>query len=790
MGNTAYDAPVERIGYDYNSLTENVRASITTRWGKSGYQPRVIRRSIQSYYVDTALDNDADPWSLEITDPNGDLFDCLKRDNEVRVRIFGVGSKLTGIPMLTGVADDVDYGDDGVMKFTGRDYTSLAIDSALPPGQFRNVQAFKIVDKQARAIGFTRTQLAKMGPEGRIVKKLQETDGSETYWQFWHRLYRKEKLWIWTEPEGTLIASKLNYSNRPRYYFGVARRKDPRNIQRQYIPVQGYTAHKTTQSRLAEVWVYGHKGDNGIFSKPQIDPTMKGWIKRPRKIMMDTDARTIREVVKTAWDEIFEGKVGAVEFSITISDPGFPIEQNTVCVLNLEDPDIQGEFFIVGVRTQASSEGFIQEIRLREKQYAISRRVPDDIKIKISRQERDPAVATLFEDALGSITGVPDDWGPYFVKATNQHHGHWDYNLFLATLLAIADQETAFKNIRSYGGPGNGDHVEWYPWKPTVTQRRVTDPSGGNPRVVPGQGNVDENGRTKQEWERIFANEPGAYTGSTWAVGPMQLYSLSFKEDADHLLTPGQENEFGGGRWHPEFNIMIAAQTLRVKLRAANADSGREIDMWNGVSLYGHNAHLWRPGTPTPYAISVKNKVYNDPGYKKSVKDIRDEEREAVASGTLRSPVYTDDPGDTKNPPVGGFNNSALSLAQLTNVKAAPGVDIQHVNPELLRRLNSFCVRKGVSALVTSGFRSYKHQKDLWNIYVASGYNESHLAANPDKGKGSNHMRGQAIDVTIGGVYIGVKFSNAEMAPFGIWCGVPPAGHRDLVHISLTSVSG
>lgn len=787
---SSYSVPTERIGYDYNVLTENVRVALTTRWGKSGYKPRVIRKQINSFYVDTALDNDADPWQLEINDINGDYMDVLKRDAEVRVQIFGVGAKKTGIPMLTGIADDIEYGDDGILKITGRDYTSLAIDSALPPGQFQNILAWRLVEKQARQLGFSRTRLARQGPAGTVVKKLQETDGSETYWQFWHRLYRKERMWIWTEPEGTLVADKLNYENDPRYFFGIARKKDPRHIQRMYVPVESFTLRKSTQTRLAEVQVYGHKGDNGIWSGRQIDPTMKGWLKRPLKIMMDTEAHSKREAIKTAWEEIFEGKIGAVECSITISDPGFPIEQNTVCVLHLLDPEISGEFFVVGSRVRADSEGYVQEVRLREKQYAISRRVPADIKIKRTRQEKDDVTATIFEEELSGVADMPEEWSQYFVKAANKWAGPWDYNLFLATLIAICHQETGgrFVNVRGLGGPGDADWEEWYPWNPTVTQRRVPDPYGRNPRVVTTQGDVDEKGRTHEQWKAAFANEPGPYFGGTLAVGPMQLYTASFKYQADHMLTPGREDQYGGGRWHPEFNIMVAAEVLRGKLKNANADSGRQIDMWAGVSLYGHNAHLYRPGVPTPYAISVKNMVLNDPGYLAAVKTAREEAKNALASGELPSVVVTGDPGDSRVSVAGGFNNSAAALAQLTALRPQSGVDIQHVNYELLRRLNSFCVNKGVVATITSGYRSYAHQKELWNRYVRSGYSETYLAANP--AKGSNHMRGQALDVVINGVYIGKRYSNATMSLFGFWCSVYPPGTRDLVHITLKTVRG
>jgi hypothetical protein len=770
VSNLLYDAPSEPLARNYSSLTTNVRALITSRWGKSGYRPRVVR-NIETYYVDTSLDNDTDPWTLEIGDPRGEYLDTLKRDNEVRVQIFGVGSKASGIPLLTGFADDVEYGDDGTLRFTGRDFSSLAVDSAVPPNQYRHIQAWRLVQQQAREIGFTRTRLAKTGPTGPVIKKSQYTDGSETYWEFWYRLYRKERMWLWTEPEGTLVADKLNYTGAPRYHFGEPRTKDPKNIQRQYIPVEGFSIRKGTQSRIGEFWVYGHKGDNGVFSGPVFDPTTKGWVKRPRRIMMDSEAHSKREAIKTAWEEIFEGKVGALEYSIAIGDPGFPIDQNTICVLNLTDPDISGEFFVVGARSRLGPEGFIQEIRLRERQYAISRRVPADPKISKSTEVVRSNVEEFFPSAISDNSEAPQEWMPYFVKAANKYHGNWDYNLFLATLLAICDQETSFKNYRSYGGPG-GDRIEWYQWRPTSGDIHAMH---------------DAHGRTKMQWQEIFANEPGQFTGQNWAVGPMQLYTIGYKENADRAFS-GRIDEYGGGRWHPEYNIMEAARVLIDKNQAANRNSGRDIDMWGGVSLYGHNAQLYSPGNPTPYAISVKNKVYNDPGYLKIVTGARSQAQQSSDTKYGPAGVGTSDPGDS-NSPTSGFQNSGSFIRSLSHIQTAhSGVDIVHVDPELLTRLNRLAAGTGRTIVITSGFRSYAQQQAAWDKYVASGFNESYLAANPTKG--SNHMIGRAVDATVGGVAIGNAISASTMAIYGIHNSVPPFGTRDKVHVALLTVSG
>src|SRR6266496_734650 len=108
---------------ELNPGIAGVRALVTTRWGGRAYRPRIVR-AIESYTVDSALDSDADTWNIAIGDPYGELVDTLDRDSEVRVQLFGVGSGPDY--MMTGIADEIEFGDDGILTLTGRDYSSLA----------------------------------------------------------------------------------------------------------------------------------------------------------------------------------------------------------------------------------------------------------------------------------------------------------------------------------------------------------------------------------------------------------------------------------------------------------------------------------------------------------------------------------------------------------------------------------------------------------------------------------------------------------------------------------------
>src|SRR5499427_6025368 len=404
---------------DLHPDIQTVKAVITTRWKGNSYRPLKIE-SLESYYVDTALDNDADNWTMDVGDPEGVYLPLFKRDNEVRVQLFGVGRKLHYI--MTGIADDIDFAD-GIWTINGRDLSSLATDSAVLPHRWAKARAWAIVKKQAQALGFKDTNLSHTG----IVKKLQYTDGSETYWDFWYRLYRQEKMWLWTTPNGILVGSKLNYDKDPYYFIGDDRDGDSDAILARLIPVIDHSLHKTTQPRLEEVVVYGSRGNTG-FNYTVKDPTLAHWLKKPRKIMLDSTSRTGKSAKRAGWEEIYEGKVGSIELKITIPDPGFPIQTNKTARLYLKDIGLYGVYYVVGTRIQGGKDGFIQEVRLRELQMALSKRVPTAPKLQQSSPP-DATVATSLGKQLEQSTGMPHPWGDYFVKAAKKYHGIADYQL-------------------------------------------------------------------------------------------------------------------------------------------------------------------------------------------------------------------------------------------------------------------------------------------------------------------------------------------------------------------------
>lgn len=736
-------------GIDPTPSLKGVRAAITTKWSSGGYSPRTVR-SIVSYYVDTSLDNDADTWTIEIADPGLSMPEILARDNEVRVQLYGAGANGTGY-LFTGITDDVEYNESGVMRLVGRDLSILAIDNIAPPALFRHVRASALIHDEATKLGFPRTALNATSPvSGKtMVKKVMKRDGSETYWEFWYRLYRNEKMWLWTDPDGTLIGDRLNYDSPPSYYFGIARANESDAVKRMYIPCTSTNFKKSTTTRAYEVAVHGHKGDKGFIEKAY-DQTLSGWQLKRRKLIDDPDAHSWDAASKSAYEEIFEGKVGAIEYNLTIIDPGFTIRTNKIARLNLPDIGLAGDFYVVGNRIQAGPEGVIQEVRLREKNYAITRRIPDEPSAKTTSAPTGGAAGVAQQ--IQATGDVPKDWADYFVKAANKWHGPWDFNTFLALLLAIAEQETGIHNIRENGGPG-GSHIPWYP-----RPRSENDPGGA----------------ALARWLPLFLNETKS-VGREYGVGPMQLTDPGLKYEADDMMKTGYHDEREAGRWHPEHNIMTGAHYLRTCLDAL-ADPRYPDTMWKGVAAYNAGVRGWSNGIG--YADKVKALL---PKYLQEVETAR---AEAAKSGG----------GVDTSGPEWGFVNSTAQIAKLTWLKpATSNVDLIHVDFELLSRLNNLGKASGKVIIITSGFRTDKEQLDAYNRGQAG---QGGKAANPKK-KPSNHQLGEACDcVVLNNIPVGDYYSKVQLYKYGLHASVKELWEQgfwpepDAVHITKLGVTG
>jgi hypothetical protein len=101
-----------------------------------------------------------------------------------------------------------------------------------------------------------------------------------------------------------------------------------------------------------------------------------------------------------------------------------------------------------------------------------------------------------------------------------------------------------------------------------------------------------------------------------------------------------------------------------------------------------------------------------------------------------------------------------------------PGVDWQHVNPQLLQGLNRMGAQKGVVITVISGYRTPAHS-------VAVGG----FADDP-------HTKGIAVDAEVGGKPVGSVFSAKQFQAAGLETGNQPGffnGKPDPGHVQLPS---
>jgi N-acetyl-anhydromuramyl-L-alanine amidase AmpD/prophage tail gpP-like protein len=491
--------------------------------------------NIESFYIDSSLDNDADSWQVEIGDSTGEFLAMLERNHEVRIELISSVPGGAG-HLFTGISDEISYDQSGLLSVTGRDYSSLALDSICPPVRYKHVKAGYVVANQARKLGFTNISLAKTGQ----VKKTIKTDGSETFWEFWYRLYRNEKMWLWVGPNGALIGNRLNYDQHISYYFGTPQQTDTRLVQSMHVPVESIEIRKSTQGRIGSVWVMVKDGKKTFWVKTGLsDPTMDGWLKRPFRIIQDTVSHNEFGGRAKGWDEIFEGKVGSLEIRVTVSDPTHIFQTNKIARLRIPEIGYGGEFFVVGWRMQADSTGVVQEIRLREKLIALSRRIPHEPIISPPKSfPKDGTTSSLTEQEINDILAalIPNDhgaWADFFYKAAQQFHGIWDADLFLACLLGISWIDTRIRNVRET--TGHHDNVEWTAPPPEPI---------GPPDLRPQYGPLVGPPAALDTYHETFANEIETVRSleighKELGVGPMQLIDRDLKREADDRMGSG-----------------------------------------------------------------------------------------------------------------------------------------------------------------------------------------------------------------------------------------------------------
>jgi prophage tail gpP-like protein len=602
-----------------------------------------IGRKVIAYDIDSAMDTDTDTWNVQlgVDSPGQFVADMLSRDTEIRVGLHAVGH--TGVETLhSGFADEITLDENGIMSVQGRDITAVAVDSQHPPQIWHGIRPETLVAKEARML--------KIGDRLKLTKargfKTYATDGSESYWQVWYRFYRKRRMWMWAEADATINATTLHYNQHISYYFGTATRKRRGVVPAQFIPVEACNWKSNKNQRVGEVYYFGHRGDIGFVGSAD-DPATRVWIKRPTLIIASGDAHNQAEARVEAWEEIFESKVGAVEIQLTVQDPGFTIRQDKMAYINLPLMGLEGEFYIVGARQVGSvSDGFYQVIRLREKNYAVSRRVPTDPQLRSGS-----AKASGGEDALAASLAIDatDEVKQFIINAANKFHGPWPFDLFLGVFMAMIQRESGFRNVREggsvpYPGTSNG--------------------------AVPARA---AGGESRDQWYKFsaaYVNEVSLGAAQDYGVGFCQLTSLKYKLYADRLSGGPFHDQLLGGRWDPESNIMAGAATFAEKLGAgwSISNDGKiskvsptglslqptEQNMWAGVAAYNGSGNAARV-----YAAAIK-KAYN-------------EEFKAVVQGAVDEAKATSkDTGDGGGIPSGSsaelrqrvLNNSMVTFSR------------------------------------------------------------------------------------------------------------------------------
>ena len=580
---------------------------------------------VQDFTVDSSIDTDSDSFSFTFGDPELQFIDIRKPHAEMFCRLSIYDAETAEFyNIVTGFGDSLQHTSDNRFRIIGRDISSAATDNDSPPGYWRNIRPHKLIESESATMGFTGYQLAEISPIEEFY-----TDGSETVWEKWYRMYRLNAMWLWTDSIGNLIANSLNFNTLPRYFFGTPKsinqpvfslvRGSPsvgRKVQVDWINVLNAELIKDISNRKHEVWVFGENDHGGLFSKRQ-DNSIQDWQRKNLKIINDPTLNTRISVRDEARNELFEGNVGSRELRLRVEDPSEIIFQNNMAWVHLPDMDIDSAWYVVGTRIIGNStSGFQQEIRLRGTNYALSRRIPRAPELRSIEDQLDEV--GFSSPIARALTGLPEGYGEHFVVAAKTYLPvNTSYDLFLATLLAIGKHESGFRNVRE------GGTTEWFPQPISVV------PIG-------------------PEHSRLFANNAEnsltpLYRGikREAGVGIMQLTSRSFKNKADELAN--LIGEYDGGRWRPEYNIKAGAYALQQKI---NQFPPGVANFWLGVQAYNGSGIR-----AEAYKNTIKNRVEEEDGWLSVVKDALDDARSTrrVISGD--SPLsYTIDGIDVNIP--------------------------------------------------------------------------------------------------------------------------------------------
>lgn len=550
-----------------------VEAQVTIVPG-NGKPKKINVPQVEAYSIVQSLDVDTDTFSVDIGDSLRRLDQVLDRDTEVRVALFFTGDDGRKRQVFAGIADNALGNTQHIKSLAGRDTPSVVFDTDAEPGRWRRIKPGPFLTKRARSLGLTNVQIADM-KEVKVIF----TDGTEKEWAFWYRIARNSGMYMWATNNGKLVVDKIGYSpTKYDYSFG----RPPANDRGgKWIPVSDVTIGSNKQSRLYKSLLYGEDAKSGrVRIGRSVDNRIKSWQRKATRTTTTSTIKTQQKMNDEAKIEVFEGLVGAQEHVLIIRDTGIAVERNRMCRVNLPSHGLVGRFFIVGVTRQGGPSSFEQIVRLRERGFGVTKRVPEapsldkDTEPEIKNKPVG-AISTVLENA-----GIP--YGASFIRAA-QEFGvpqGWNLSYYAGVLMAIASIESGFQNLRERGD------TEWFPRGSQATTQENDRDAGVRGRLV-----------SDESWQRMFANAKGnpynPYRGRSASngeagVGVMQLTSLGLKEWADQYgwNDRPKKGELEGGRWNPDSNIRAAARYLANICKLIGANPTQPESIWQAVGAY------------------------------------------------------------------------------------------------------------------------------------------------------------------------------------------------------------
>lgn len=307
---------------------------------------------ISQYDIETSLDIPADYFSITIENPIN-----LDRTG-MNSGIFNPNDyfeiKENGKTILTGIADDVDeyWDEDGSkIEITGRDKSMILLENDAEPKTYYKMKLSSYIHTIANKYGFK----VRVNPKHDKVlnKSIVEVGDSE-----WDTILRETKrfgIWLWCEPDGTLVADELRYNSKVSYTFS-------NNIVNT-IRIKRFSKKKRGADIKNEVWIRGHDKKSFTVKYKDSEFTNEGYNRR--SIIEDGDVKNVSKGQEVAKNFIVERKRGNFEIELTINGKHH-IETNRTAYVKDNITKTDGVYLIMGVRsTKSESSGSEKIIRLR-----------------------------------------------------------------------------------------------------------------------------------------------------------------------------------------------------------------------------------------------------------------------------------------------------------------------------------------------------------------------------------------------------------------------------------------